>query len=507
MQFTSGYLGNDGWLMNRIIEGATGGLADADEFLGALETIRRHPDAQARGLFRGGQDLFVTRAPGRLDVMGGIADYSGSLVLQLPIREAVLTALEEDHERRIQIVSLGSKASQHSTRVFQIHLQDLEKDGKPVDYAVARALFKSEPRDEWAAYVAGVYLVLMRERGLHFENGARILIDSRVPEGKGVSSSAALEVSVMFAVLATVGLKMDPREIALLCQKVENLVVGAPCGVMDQMTAACGKVNRLLALLCQPAEPEGFVSIPEGIEIAGLDSGVRHAVSGDGYGKVRAGAFMGYRMISELAGSPVYDSGQTGVVKIDDESRSRGYLANIDRTEFERAYAPNLPMDMSGVEFLARYTGTTDSVTRVRPGKNYPVRMPTKHPIYEHFRVRTFRELLQGSLNDANLESLGELMYQSHESYSACGLGSQGTDRLVQLCRDAGHANGIYGAKITGGGSGGTVAVLGRNSGQAMQQIVETYSRETGHQPHVFSGSSPGAADFGHVRVRQGKEG
>src|SRR5439155_15401674 len=98
---------------------------------------------------------------------------------------------------------------------------------------------------------------------------------------------------------------LPPRELALLCQVVENRIVGAPCGVMDQMTAACGEENRLLALLCQPAELQGQVSLPEEIAVWGIDSGVRHSVAGADYGSVRTGAFMGYRIIADLAGIPV----------------------------------------------------------------------------------------------------------------------------------------------------------------------------------------------------------
>jgi L-arabinokinase len=92
-------------------------------------------------------------------------------------------------------------------------------------------------------------------------------------------------------------------------------------------------------------------------------------------------------------------------------------------------------------------------------------------------------------------------MYQSHASYSACGLGSDGTDRLVAMVRQIGPAAGLYGAKITGGGSGGTVAILGdRGSGDRVREIARVYSAETGRDVHVFDGSSPGAAAVG---VRQ----
>ena len=155
---------------------------------------------------------------------------------------------------------------------------------------------------------------------------------------------------------------------------------------------------------------------------------------------------------------------------------------------------------MSGDDFLRRYGGTADTVTRVDPAETYAVRQPTAHPVHEHFRVRTFAELLAPPLTERRLELLGELMEQSHASYSACGLGAAGTDRLVALVREAGPRRGFYGAKITGGGSGGTVAVLGRR-GADITAIARAYAQETGFPPRVFSGSSPGAAEFGHRRV------
>jgi L-arabinokinase len=85
-------------------------------------------------------------------------------------------------------------------------------------------------------------------------------------------------------------------------------------------------------------------------------------------------------------------------------------------------------------------------------------------------------------------------MYQSHESYSACGLGSTGTDQLVALIRQAGPANGLYGAKITGGGSGGTVAVLTRRGAyDQIKQIASLYSEKTGLAVEILGGSSPGS--------------
>jgi L-arabinokinase len=82
-------------------------------------------------------------------------------------------------------------------------------------------------------------------------------------------------------------------------------------------------------------------------------------------------------------------------------------------------------------------------------------------------------------------------MYQSHASYSACGLGSRGTDRLVELARAAGPTRGIFGAKITGGGSGGTVALLARRDAESsVRAIAKRYGEESGFEPYLFIGSS-----------------
>jgi len=416
---------------------------DIQDFLDLLNTLDDHPFTPARELFNTKADLIVSRAPGRLDVMGGIADYSGSHVLEFPIAEATFVALEPNKERLLSIVTLLDDEPHHTS--FTMSLNDL--DG-PIEYEAAREFFTNH----WAAYVAGVFLVLMRERNVSFESGANILISSRVPPGKGVSSSAALEVAVMQAVTEAFDIKIDGRDKALLCQKVENLVVGAPCGVMDQMTAVFGERDRLLFMLCQPAELKRMITLPPQLMLWGIDSGIRHSVGGGDYGTVRAGAFMGTRIIGELNA---------------DFSRD-GYLANISPAEFEREYLDLLPEN---------------------------IRMPTAHPIYENVRVQRFVELLE---RNEGYDELGELMYEAHRSYTALGLNSAGTDLIVELVR---KEAGLFGAKITGGGSGGTVAVLGdQKSPAAIERVVDSYAKETGHQPYVFNGSSPGALAFGRLR-------
>jgi galactokinase len=413
----------------------------------------------------------VSRAPGRLDVMGGIADYSGSLVLQRPIAEATWVAVQPSERPVLDILSIGRPPC-------TVPIETLAPAGQPVSYAAARQMFSGD--SHWAAYVAGVFLVLARERGLLL-SGARVVIDSNVPEGKGVSSSAAIETATMHAACAAFGIEIDPLDIALLCQKAENLVAGAPCGVMDQMTCVFGERDHLLPLLCQPADVQPSVPVPVDLEFWGLDSGERHAVGGSDYGAVRTAAFMGLRILNEHARVPL------------------DYLANVAPGEFERELVPMLPEEISGDDFLLRYGGTSDNVTEVKPGCRYRVRAPASHPVYERQRAESFRELLCAVPPDEERRiRLGSLMYESHASYGACGLGSPGTDRLVKLVESAGPAAGLYGARITGGGSGGTVAVIGRkDAAAAVAQVADTYERATGYRPYVFSGSSPGVAAFG----------
>src|SRR6186997_3434835 len=125
-------------------------LTDLSTFIEAI---------QSRRFFAPGTSLTVARAPGRLDVMGGIADYSGSLVLQRTIAEATFAALQVIDEPVIHLVSLGRTP-------YSISLE-------PLRYDEARAFFHQLPEYHWAAYVIGLFLVLMREREVSFSLGAK----------------------------------------------------------------------------------------------------------------------------------------------------------------------------------------------------------------------------------------------------------------------------------------------------------------------------------------------
>ena len=425
----------------------------------------------------------VGRAPGRLDVMGGIADYSGSLVLQLPLDESAYVLIQPRRDGQVVIVS-GATRDLTGPNVVEMPIAEIYRYVS--DLTVLHQMLTANADTAWASYLLGVVAMVARQAKLFWYDGITIVVDSQVPLGKGVSSSAAIEVATMRTLLALAGHEIDGRTLAIWSQMVENHIVGAPCGIMDQMTSACGVANQLLALRCQPAELLDSVALPASLRVWGIDSGVRHAVTGADYTTVRVAAFMGYRILTSLLGMPTTIVG--GVAQIDDP-RWHGYLANITPSEFMHYFA-QLPNQLDGGSFVRHYEATHDTVTHINPHQVYPVRQATAHPIYEHQRVRLFAALLQHSTIDhERAELLGELMYQAHESYSACGLGADATDAIVARVRELGPAHGLYGAKITGGGSGGTVAVLGRPEALAhVHDIATQYG--TGM---VFAGSSDGA--------------
>ncbi|MBX2883405.1 MAG: hypothetical protein KTR32_25855 [Granulosicoccus sp.] len=464
----------------------------------AVSTLKEYLHKQNPHLapwFQPHKGLIAARAPGRLDVMGGIADYSGSLVLQLPLEESAVVLFQGLSIPEIKLVSRTE--DNESLLRFSAPISDFidKTTGRPNSLAKMRRYFSNiSAEQQWAGYVAGVLSVLMNEYDVMIENGFIIYIDSSVPVGKGISSSAAIEVASMSALALNMGLEIDPERLAVLCQRVENQVVGAPCGLMDQMTSSAGTKDQLLTMLCQPDKVGPPTPLPRELTVMGIDSGIRHAVSGNDYTSVRVAAFMGYRLILDLAGIAPADV----LAKQINDNRWQGYLANLSVSEFNQDFYTDLPDVLSGSEFLKTYDATTDTVTEIDPAKNYAIRSCTAHPVHEHYRARVFSQLAR-TLASTGWQTeparlMGECMFQSHTGYSACGLASDGTDDIVNRLRQAGIGNGIYGARITGGGSGGTVAVLTHvDAEDTVSSIAADYASDTGIGGQVFCGSSEGA--------------
>jgi L-arabinokinase len=165
------------------------------------------------------------------------------------------------------------------------------------------------------------------------------------------------------------------------------------------------------------------------------------------------------------------------------------HLTTLSPSELE---AERLPERMTGAEFLRVRDGVDDDMSSVEPEVEYPVRAATLHPVSEQVRVETFLGLLDGPVGPSRARRLRELMAASHAGYSRCGLGTPVTDRIVAAVGSAGWERGLIGARVSGGGSGGTVVVLGREDAEP---VVRRLSQALG--AGLVSGTSPGASSFG----------
>ena len=472
--------------------------ADAETFENALACTPDSPFGPLGARFAARKPIYVVRAPARLDCMGGIADYSGSLVCEMTLDCAVLMGLQARDDRKVVIHSAGVGELGLSPDVT-LALDDLAPGSGTVDYNTVRRSFTSTPESAWAAYVAGAFSVLRGEGHLdRFPHGATIVLASNIPFRVGASSSAALEIAAMHGLNLLYGINLDGMTLAVLSQKVENHVVGAACGIMDQVACAMGTRDRLLSLLCQPHTVREQIPIPDGVRLIGINSGVRREIKGARYTNSRIGAFMGLAILRDKLRS---GNGSAELHRLT-------YLCNLSTTEYVHSCRSLLPSSISGRAFKRRYGTTPDPVTTVDPEVVYKVRSRVEHPVYEHRRVSEFTECIRlaGSSGQAeHLERAGRLMFASDWSYTQrCGLGSAETAWIVREIRKLGVEAGFYGARITGGGAGGTVAVAGDDRMfDHLDHLLERYGEATGIEAGLFTGTSPGALEFGHRVYRR----
>lgn len=462
--------------------------------------------AELSGDFGPKRPIRVSGAPGRLDVMGGIADYTGSLVCETTLDRAATVALQSRPDRNVQVFSFNL-FDEHQPFTFRIPLDALAASS--ID--VLRNGF-NQPGRKWAGYIAGCLAILQRHKQIDLKNpslrGVNLALLSTVPLGAGVSSSAAVEVAAMINLMDHFHIpRNDPMLLASMCQEVENQIVGAPCGIMDQVSSCAGQQGSLLRMICQPHELQSPLNLPPGIRVVGINSNVKHNVGGGMYGRTRCAAFMGHRMILEK----MREMGLAAGTALQSDPM-RGYLANLDPDDYKRFFRPFLPAHLDGKTFLVQYGSTIDCATTVDPDQVYHVLQACDHHVLEARRVRNFTQHLESAAalpadspqRKLPLDKAGHLMYGSHLSYTNDALlGAPECDLLVKLVRDRESA-GLYGAKITGGGSGGTVAILADISPRAdaaLAEIMTVYEKQSGHKPEAFLGSSPGAWALGTAEV------
>ncbi|MCU1299139.1 MAG: L-arabinokinase [Acidobacteriaceae bacterium] len=437
--------------------------------------------------------VFIARAPGRLDLMGGNVDYTGGIVFQATIREATWAAVQLRRDN--QIVFLNPQMRERGWK------EQVEFDYAALrDEAGVRSLVNQSPDVRWTAYVLGIFYFLRNRYPERVKSGANVYIHSEVPLNKGVSSSAAIEVAVMRPASAAYGIDLNGVELAEACQWVENVIAESACGIMDQAASVLGDEGYVLPLLCQPCVPLPLVRLPEALQCWAVDSGVSHAVTGIEYEAARAATFMGFRMICDWENLELALD-ESGRIPRYVDSKWNGYVSNISPSLFRSRYGHKLPERISGSDFLAKSKTHCDPFTAIRPEVNYRVRDCTRYAIEENQRIQLFIELARSAQGNSIKEVfrlMGDLMYQSHWSYSECGLGNEATDLLVEFVREEGVENGLFGAKVTGGGAGGTVAVLGcKGADKAFRRAVQRYAEARAYEPYVFEGSSMGSDRFG----------
>ena len=234
-------------------------------------------DSAVPAFFRPDREVHIARAPGRLDVFGGLADQPAALGLQLPTAEAACVAVQRRDDTLVRLWSPSRDGSR--TQLLSVQLYDLGLPDAPIAHAEARAFLTADPRDRWAAHVLGCLPVLARDHGVSFPHGADVLLHSDVPEQVGAGSSAAVEVAAMQAFAAAYGVTLTAEQLVRACHVVENEIAGVESGMIAAATAVLAEADELLALRCRPWQVVESLDVPSDLEFVALDTGVRRAGS------------------------------------------------------------------------------------------------------------------------------------------------------------------------------------------------------------------------------------
>ncbi|MBK9258508.1 MAG: galactokinase [Polyangiaceae bacterium] len=344
----------------------------------------------------------VAHAPGRVNLIGEHTDYNGGFVLPIATPQETFVALARRNDR---VVRAWSDAIGEAPELY--------------------ILGEETRRGSWIDYVQGVTRILADEG--HSLEGFDVRITSKVPVGSGLSSSAALEVSLMRGLRRLFRLNIDDVAIALAGKRVENDFVGAPVGIMDQMASSLASTDAALFLNTRNLHHE-FISFPTNGELIVIASGVTHQHAGGEYRTRRAEC---QRAASLL-----------GVAQLCDLTPDTAHLENL----------PDL---------LARRA---------------------RHVITENARVLE----AVSALRTGDLDALGRLFHASHVSMrDDYEVSTSEIDTLVALAENEPD---VLGARLTGGGFGGSVVMVAkRGSGAgAAARIAAAYAMRTGKTPTVL---------------------
>jgi galactokinase len=312
-----------------------------------------------------------------------------------------------------------------------------------------RAVFRvdepmTEGQPEWANYLRGV-IAGFQQRSHHIP-GFDAYVTSSVPGGAGLSSSAALECAMATLLEGLLDTVLDTREKALLCQKAEHDFAHVPCGIMDQFASAFGKTNRLVLIDCQTGEPELVPFENPDLTVIVANTTVHHQLSDGGYASRRKNTEDGLAMIGKASWRDV----------------------------------------------------TEADVEAVWDKLGDPVNRRSRHVVGEIARTKAAAEAL--SRND--FEALGPLMSASHDSLrDDFEVSCPELDLMVEIAREIGREGGVIGARMTGGGFGGsTVTLCESDKAEAIAEtLAAKFEAGTGIKPQIFASRPSQGAHLVHV--------
>ena len=438
---------------------------------------------------------FVAQAPGWLDVMGGLGDYSGSLVLSMPIGGQVCVAVQATTKPEFTIAQVDEVGKLRGERWSRPMAHFFDGEGSAID--ATTAVERLAPSRIEACLVGAVVELLRAGVIKPITGGLSVAVRSDLHNGCDVGNDAAYVAALLCAVTAAFDRTLELPDAALICQRVANDWLARPIGIADATCTLAGETNSVNAVRCEPCQKIGVVGLSEQLTILGIDTGARRADAALRYERVRTASFMGRALIDIIRCHEAVDAGERN-----------GYLSHITVAQYVEGLRDRLPTKLLGGEYLDRFGETGDPLTRVDPAHAYRIRSRTEHHIYEHARAAAYYEVLARAVSEndrAAAGEIGELMYASHWSYGQrCGLGSVEADFLVSILRKFGTGADVFGARTAGRGCGGLVCVLMANSEKAQHAIrlaVEAAAKKFGHEPQVLGDSASGALVRGAQRV------
>lgn len=420
--------------------------------------------------------------PGIIDVMGGIGEEAGSLVLTAPVGHSIRAAAWPSGDNKITVELHAAPAHEIVTM--------------PADTFVGaegRDAIRKQCRNEKADWAAPLLFAVSRAAAEghlpDIHGGLHIMIADGAPELADVGRTH-VRVATALAACCADGLDHPKRtSFATLCADAID-AFSALRSVRTPLTALMHAPGAALVQLrfSQPQTLCEPLLLPDNVTVRGIITRLARPTTHQRMVETRTCSEMGHRLILDLLR-------QDGVPF--DAANHR--LASVTPPEFVERYRDRMPSRITRDAFVNQFgtlRGLDDGFAN--PKGIYKIRSRAEHHIYENKRVHDFVTLIARARRtggDAALIAAGELMYASHWSHSQrCGIGGVEADRLVKLIREQGDAAGLYGAKVTGGGLGGELVVLMRNDEQAnaaLNRAVDQARREFNQEVIVYASSRP----------------